>query len=83
MNLFYVSGKNICCSNLFIAGFGKVLKSYPDLFGTYYYHGKYNDKSAYKMADREYYLFRDKNDYTMKWYGVEDEFWMVIYNKLF
>ena len=70
----------MCCYNLYIEGFGKVVESYPDLLGVYHYHSQYNNNAAYKKADREYYLFRGKNEYTMdEWWtdGVDDEFWVV------
>ena len=79
--MIYLSEYDLCCSILFIRGFGDVMNSYSDSFGTYLRIGKFNGKTAYKLADKEYYLFRGKFGYKkgMDTFGdAEDEVWMVI-----
>ena len=70
----YFLDYDLCCSLLFIRGFGDVLNAYPDSFGSYFRTGKFNNKTAYKLVDKEYYLFRSTNRHI----NAEDEVWMVI-----
>ena len=72
--MIYVPDYDFCCSVLFVRGFGDLLNSYSDSFGTYYRSGKYNDKAAYKLVDKEFYLFKSRNTYI----EADDEVWMVI-----
>ena len=72
--MIYVSDYDSCCSILFVRGFGDVLNSYPDSFGTYVRSGKFKGEATYKLVDKEYYLFRSKSGHI----ETDDKVWMVI-----
>ena len=72
--MIYDSDYDFCCSILFVRGFGDVLNSYPESFGTYYRHGKFNGNNVYKLVNTEYYLFRSRFQHEK----IDDEVWMVI-----